>query len=105
MAARAVRRECWLAFTIQNRFGHDRARGISRAKKENVVARLHACTLGASTVLQHVGPQQSRFAAASLAAGFFARTNALATLPSTCGAIASTSMPCVVRNCLASSTL
>ena len=48
--------------------------------------------------LQHVGPQQ---AFASL--GFTARTKALMNFPSTCGASASTSMPCPERNSRASS--
>src|SRR5271156_5400294 len=110
MAARAapcaVCRERRLAFAIQNRFGYDRARGISGAQKQDVVMVLHSvyrCSLSAG--VQHAGPQQSRDAAASFAAGFFARTNALANFPSTSGAIASTSIPSAVRNCLASATL
>ena len=50
---------------------------------------------------------QSRRAAqhCAAAAGFMARMNALMNLPSTCGAIASTSMPCPLRNARASSML
>jgi hypothetical protein len=47
--------------------------------------------------LQHVGPQH--------AFGLTARINALMNFPSTCGVIASTSMPSPVRNCRASSML
>jgi hypothetical protein len=38
MAPRAVSREPRLAFEIQDRLGHDRARRISGAQKQNVVA-------------------------------------------------------------------
>src|SRR5260370_16809418 len=37
MTSRAVRREPRLAFKVQNRFGHDGPRRVSRTKKQNVV--------------------------------------------------------------------
>ena len=50
-------------------------------------------------------PAHAQQPGAQQLAGFVARMNALMNLPSTCGAIASTSMPCPVRNVRASSML
>ena len=55
-------------------------------------------TVSVDTYAQQVGPQHA------FGSGFLARMNALATLPSTCGAIRSTSTPTSVRNARASST-
>src|ERR1700674_635238 len=41
MAARAIGDEVGPAFPIENRFGHDRTRGISRAQEKDVVVFLH----------------------------------------------------------------
>jgi hypothetical protein len=87
MTSRAVRSESPSGPSIRNRFGHDRTGRVASAKKEDVVVTRH---------WQHVGLQHGF--------GFTARTNALKNLPSTCGAIASTSMFCPVRNSRASST-
>ncbi|RBP05232.1 hypothetical protein DFR50_13522 [Roseiarcus fermentans] len=54
---------------------------------------------------QQVGAQQAPTVSAVLGPGFFARTNALMNLPSTVGAMASTSTPLPDRNSRASSTL
>src|ERR1043166_1214208 len=68
--------------------GHLAARGIAGAKNQDALfVRDH---------LQHAGPQQAA------CAGFTARTNALMNLPSTDGAIASTSIPLPARNSRAS---
>src|SRR5271167_3465817 len=85
MTAGAIRGESGLAFAVQDGLGHDRARGISGAEKENVV----------------VGSQVRH--ASSAAAGFRARMKALANLPWTVGAMASTSIPWAARNWRASS--
>src|SRR4029077_9785245 len=77
----------------QESLRHLAARRISRAEKQNL--RLHVIT-PSSHLCSSVVPMPF---------GFFARTNALANFPSTCGAIASTSIPFVTRNCLASFTL
>src|SRR5437879_2028880 len=41
MAAGAVRSEVWLTFVVQDGFGHDGARGVSGAQKQNVVMFWH----------------------------------------------------------------
>lgn len=93
MASRAVSRELRSALEVHDPFGHDRPRRIARAQKQNVVMRLHL----ANSQSQQLGPQHSF--------GFTARTKALMILPSTCGAIALTSMFWSARNSRASSTL
>ena len=42
VASRAVSRKIWAPLLIQDRLRHDRACGISRAQKQNVVAPLHS---------------------------------------------------------------
>src|SRR5438552_3903637 len=86
-----------LAPVVQNRLGHNGARRISRAKKQNVDMGRHGRHAFAAEP-QQPASQQSLF-------GFVARRNALANLPSTSAAIASTSMPASVRKYRASSTL
>src|SRR5581483_7014979 len=96
MAACAIRDEVGRALVIHDRLSHDRARRIARTQKKHVVVSLrHGCTIQ----LQQVGPQHELFSAI----GFTPRMKALKTLPSTCGAIFSTSIPCPARNTLASS--
>jgi hypothetical protein len=59
--------------------------------------------IAGSAGLQHAGAQQAASIGPLCAVGFLARIKALANLPSTCGAIASTSMPFAARKCRASS--
>ena len=104
MAARAVGRERGSASVVENCFGHDGARGIACAEKKYVVGVLHEFQpFAGSAGAQQVGEQQDFSTVLSYAPGFLARMNALANLPSTWGAIASTSMPFAVRKCRASS--
>src|SRR5579864_614547 len=71
MAASTERREVWPTFVVQDGLGHDGARGISRAQKQNVVMFRHkGCPHP-----QQVGAQQE-------AAGFTARMKPLKNLPS-----------------------
>ena len=82
MAAGTVGSEVGPAFAVQNGLGHDGARGIAGAQKQNVVMRLVIVRL-ASLSCSSVGPQHGlRFRAC---AGFTARMKALMNLPSTCG--------------------
>src|ERR1700722_5615472 len=102
MAPRAVGGEPRLSFVAQDSFRQDRSRPIPGAEKKHVVTSSHR---DHSCAAQQDDPQQGCSAPLFATAGFFARMNALTNLPSTCGAIASTSIPCAVRNCRASATL
>src|SRR5258706_8820973 len=102
MTARAACNKISPTFLVHDGLGHDRARRIASTQEQNVVGLLHSrrslSLIENSTQLQHVGPQQ-----ASFAFGFTARMKALRNFPSTCGASASTSIPCPARNTRASS--
>src|SRR5579862_3697337 len=89
MTARTVSSEVSLALVVHYRFSHDRAGRVPCAQEQNVVAPFHLKV----PQLQQVGLQQD-----SAFGGFTARTNALMNFPSTCGAIASTSMFWPERN-------
>ena len=89
MAPCAVSNESRSALRVHNAFRHYRTSGIARTKKEHVVVSFRHW--------QQAGVQHD------LSWGLTARTNALINLPSTCGAMASTSMFWSARNCRASS--
>src|SRR5689334_489769 len=95
MAACAVGREAGLALMVHDGFSHNGAGRIACAQEQYVIAPLHERPL---SQLQQVGAQHDWFPS-----GFTARTKALMNLPSTWGAIASTSMFCPERNSRASS--
>ena len=78
---------------VNQGLGDDAARGITGAEKQHVVGR-------PATSVPYADPVSSTH---GLVADFVARTNALMNLPSTSGAIASTSRPSPERNCRASS--
>lgn len=90
VAPRAICGEGRRSLFIENGLGHNRTRGISSTKKQNVVVFRHV------RQLQQEGPQHS------FAAGLTPRIKALMNLPSTSGAMASASIPAVARNSRAS---
>ena len=88
MTSRTISHKARLAFKVENGFSHNRPRRIPGAQKQNVVMGRHGrdSSQAFADEPQQPGSQQSLF-------GLVARRNALANLPSTSAAIASTSMP------------
>src|SRR5262245_43772338 len=91
MTSRAVRRERRESLLVHDGFGHDGASGVSGTQEQNVITPIHRGY-----------PQHPDLQHPSEYFGFSPRTKALMNFPSTCGAIASASIPSVARNSLAS---
>ena len=84
----------------QQPFGHLAARGIAGTEYQHAFFSLSLHDVGTVATARPSCSTRAR----STPAGFVARMKALMNLPSTCGAIASTSMPLPARNARASST-
>jgi hypothetical protein len=101
---RTIASECGPASVVENCLGHDGARGIAGAEKQHVVAALQEFYPFAGSAGAQQDDALQDFSAGPLCTpGFLARMKALANLPSTWGAIASTSTPFALRKCRASS--